>query len=93
MRTILGLIGGFLTIMIVGITFFFMQMDNSNSNTTTQAMTTSIQAAAVKSMNEDERTEHSKNKKVIFKSLNEFMSNYFSDVNESSKGRFIKYIF
>ena len=85
MRTILGLIGGFLTIMIVGITFFFMQMDNSNSNTTTQAMTTSIQAAAVKSMNEDERTEHSKNKKVIFKSLNEFMSNYFSDVNESSK--------
>lgn len=87
MRTILGLIGGFLTIMIVGITFFFMQMDNSNSNTTTQAMTTSIQAAAVKSMNEDERTEHSKNKKVIFKSLNEFMSNYFSDVNESSKAK------
>ncbi|HEY0221616.1 MAG TPA: hypothetical protein VGC17_02315 [Lactovum miscens] len=85
MRGILGMIGGFLAIMMLGLWFFFMQVDNNNSNVTTQAMNTAIQAASIASRNTTSKSETMTQKTAMFKSLNAYMASYFDSVNVNSR--------
>lgn len=84
MRTILGMIGGFLSIMMIGIIWFSMQVSNSTANLTTQAMTSAIQATSVQTRNTTSKTETLSLKTVKIKSLNAFMANYFNIVNSGN---------